>query len=181
MRKILNGENVWPPKGWTSLGRIKHPAGQSLEKDEQSARVRGLIYRIVSDPIHARAPGDYIYIHHVRIDGWEYTIRNDSSEYPVLSFNMMDRFDPKIPEEYYVSSIRALAYPVGLSENTVCRTINLFRFLVHQIDKGKVPDIDRAMRMYRLHPLQLHTQDKTKKAALGWPLSDYSNPTGSDY
>ncbi len=181
MRKTLNKDGVWPPNGWTSLGGVKKLSGQSLVKDPQTARMRGMIYRIVSDPI--QSPGENFYIHRVRVDGWEYTIQNDSSEFPILSFSVMDRFDENIPEEYYVSSIKMMSCPVELSEKTVSRTISLFRFLVRQIDNGTVPDIDRVMRVYRLHPLQLYMRDKIKKTARSWPFSDYDyrDPTGTDY
>lgn len=181
MRKTLVKEGVWPPTGWTSLGGIQKLSGQSLVKDMHTARVRGLVYRIASDPI--QSIDDPFYIHRVRVDGWEYTIQNDSSEYPILSFSVMDRFDQNIPEEYYISSIRSMSCPVEQTEKTVQRTINLFRFLVRQIDGGTVPDIDRIMRMYRLHPLQLYLKNRIKKTARRWPFSDYDyrDPTGTDY
>lgn len=181
MRMILDKEGVWPPRGWTSLGGVKQLSGQSLAKDIDTARVRGLVYRIVSDPI--QTTDEHFYIHRVRIDGWEYTIQNDSSEFPILSFSLMDRFDDNIPEEYYVSAIKTMSCPVELSERTVRRTMSLFRFLIRQIDNGVVPDVDRVMRMYRLHPLQLYLQNKIKKTARKWPFSDYDyrDPTGTDY
>ena len=144
--------------GLDIIGGIKKRNGQSLTKDPQTARVRGLSYRIGSDPLSIN--DKRFYIHRIRIDGWEYTIQNDSHEYPILSFKIMDRFDQSIPEEYYVSDIKTLSSSVVLTERAVCRALQLFRFFTRQIDRGHVPDIEKALRIYKLHPLQLNIVER---------------------
>ena len=169
MSKTLTNTAAWPPTGWTSLGGIKKLQGQSLVKDPDIARVRGLSYKIISDPLHVM--GQSYYIHRLSVDAWEYTIQNDSTEFPVLSLKIMDRFDPQIPEEYYVSEIKCMACNVDLNERSVRRALQLSRFLTRQVDKGYVPDTDKALRMYRLHPVQLYVHSEIEKTARGWPFT----------
>jgi hypothetical protein len=169
MSNDFEHEETWPPLGWDSLLKHKKRTGQSLTKDANTAKVRGLTYKITSDPLHIKDRS--FYIHHVRINAWEYTIQNDSNEFPVLRLKIMDRFDENIPEIFYISGIKAMSCPVILNERSARRTVQLMRFLLAQIERGYVPDIDRSMRMYRLHPLQLHAQREADKVVENWPVN----------
>lgn len=165
----FQNDSLWPPAGWASLNKFIKRTGQSLTKDPNTAKVRGLTYKIASDPLHIKDKS--FHIHHILITSWEYTIQNDSNEFPVLRLKIMDRFDDAIPEVFYISGIKAMSCPVIMSERSASRSLQLMRFLLTQIDKGFVPDIDRSMRMYRLHPLQLHAQREADKVVENWPVN----------
>lgn len=163
----LEDEHAWPPRGWPALKRFKRHNGQSLIKDPQTARVRGLNYTISSDRLHV--PGGDLYIHHICVGGWEYTIQNDSDEFSVLSLDIMDRLDDTLPELYYMSNVKALSQSVVLDERSAGRTLNLLKTILYQVNNGLVPDIDHMMRLYRLHPIQLDLGHALKKTAEKWP------------
>ena len=176
MSKTLNEGESWSPEGWDYLGGIKRQA-QSLIKDPDSARVRGLSYKILSDPIYIR--GKTYKTHKISIDAWEYTIHNDSREFPVLSVKILDRFDPSLPEEFFVSDIKAMACSVSLNEKTARRVLRLTRFLLGQVAKGNVPDTQRSLRMYRLHPVNLRVQQEIEKTVGSFSFKDrYDVKTG---
>lgn len=152
-----------------------------MMKDANSARVRGLSFKITSDPLFVM--GQSYHVHRLCIDAWEYTIQNDSMEFPVLSMRIADRFDANIPEEFFVSDIKALSCPVDLTEKSVRRSLQLARFLVRQIQKGFVPDTDKSLRMYRLHPVQFQIGgEMAKSVARSWTLPfDRLSKGGEEY
>ncbi len=152
MGRIESFNVPWPPSGWTQLGGIPGASGQSLVKDIARARIYGLQYKIESTPLF-RADTRF-YRHDLRIDGWEYSILNESTEYPVLSFSLYDRFDAGLPNACYIDDIRACTVPVSHTRLNAARAVGAALFLIRHIVGGRVPDVNRVLRTYKLHPGQ---------------------------
>lgn len=142
----------WPPAGWSRLGDVGCSAGQSVAKDMRRARIFGLQYRIEAAPLFKNDTRHFRY--DIRIDGWEYSILNESTEYPVLSFGLMDCFDPALPNEYFLTDIRGFSTPVPHTRRSAMRALSAALFLIRHIEAGKVPDVNRVLRIYKLHPNQ---------------------------
>ncbi len=70
----------WPPRGWKQLRHIEKTSGQAITKDPASAQVTGLVYNIEPAPIY-RDSNTRLIAYDIQIDGWEYTIHNESREY----------------------------------------------------------------------------------------------------
>ena len=155
-------EKYWPPKGWQTFAHLKKRKSQSILKDPDSARVVGLNYKIISDPLTVM--GRSYYTHRITFTAWEYSIRSDSNEIPFLSVCLMDRFDDQIAEEYFISEVKSYSCHVPLFERSARRTIQLSKFLIGQIDKGHVPNYDKLLRMYRLHPNNLTVEREVKRS-----------------
>lgn len=143
----------WPPRGWKQLGYIETSSGQAISKDPLSARVTGLVYNIEPSPVY-RKNSTRIFVYSVRIDGWEYTIHNESREYPVLSFSLQERLDPDVPKDFYISDIRTKSRVIRITERSAHRSLMAALFMMKQINNAQVPDIERVLRLYKIHPSQ---------------------------
>jgi hypothetical protein len=142
------GTFYWPPRGWKQLGNISRPEGQAIAKDIKTARIYGLSYTIRTDRIFDGRQDVNRY--GVSLDAWEYSILNESKEYPVLSFDLTDRLDLLKPREHYISGIKVLARPIRDDRMTARRAMTAAVFLIRQIELGLVPDVDRVLSIYRL-------------------------------
>lgn len=142
----------WPPPGWTQLSAIQSSSGQSLAKDIRKGRIYGLQYRIDSMPLFKNEAK--IFRHDFDITGWEYSILNESIEYPVLSFSLFDRFDQSIPHDCFINDIRTYDTHIPHTKLSAARAVSASLFLIRQIASGAVPDVNRVLRTYKLHPNQ---------------------------
>jgi hypothetical protein len=155
---------MWPPKGWNQFADVKSAFSQSLAKDAARARIFGLQYKIETVPLFK---GETRFLrHNVMIDGWEYSILNESTEYPILSFSLMDRLDNGLPLECFISDIRSYSTPIPHTRRSANRAVSASLFLINQIAAGHVPDVNRVLRVYKLHPAQAFLYQKDKPV---WP------------
>jgi hypothetical protein len=143
---------LWPPSGWSQFASVQASAGQAVAKDISKARIYGLQYRIDSVPLFKNETK--LFRHDIQIDGWEYSILNESIEYPVLSFSLMDRFDLTIPRESFVTNIRSYSSSIPATRRSATRAVSGALFFIRQITSAQVPDVNRALRIYKLHPTQ---------------------------
>ena len=142
----------WPPKGWEQLSIIKKTGAQTIHKDPVSAVVTGLSYTIDPCP-HLLGPNHRRFSYQFSLMEWNYNIYNESGEYPVLSFTLWDRPE-KGPKHYYMSDIRTQARPLALTHRSAQRTYMAALFLMKQINSDIVPDTERLLRLYKIHPSQ---------------------------
>lgn len=152
MGRFENTHIVWPPAGWSQFASIQSSSGQSVAKDIGTARIFGLQYSIDSVPLFKN--DTKFFRHEVRIDGWEYSILNESTEYPVLSFSLLDRFDLSLPRECFVTDIQTYGSAIPHTRRSAARAVSSALFLIKQISRGQVPDLNRVLRIYKLHPTQ---------------------------
>jgi len=166
---------VWPPAGWSQFASIQSSAGQSVVKDIGTGRIFGLQYSIDSVPLFKNETK--LFRHDVRIDGWEYSILNESAEYSVLSFSLLDRFDLSLPRECFVTDIRTYAAGIAHTRRSAARAVSAALFLIRQINRGQVPDLDRVLRIYKLHPTQafLYQGDRQLGSTLKRAFGDVRN------
>lgn len=143
---------VWPPKGWGQFARVQASSGQSLAKDIGRARIFGLQYTIESIPLFK--DNEKFFRHDIRIIGWEYSILNESTEYPVLSCSVMDKFDESLPQECFITDIRSYDTSVPHTRRSANKAVSAALFLIRQIEGGNVPDVNRVLRTYKIHPNQ---------------------------
>lgn len=143
---------LWPPAGWDQFGSIRYSSGQALAKDIGRARIFGLQYRIDSVPLFKN--DTKLFRHDVVIDGWEYSILNESTEYPVLSFSLLERFDLNLPKECFIADIRSYDSHVPHTRRSANRAVSAALFLMKQIENGGVPDVNRVLRIFKIHPNQ---------------------------
>lgn len=142
----------WPPIGWRPFAGVKASSGQSIAKDIFRARIFGLQYSIESVPLFKMETR--LFRHDIMVGGWEYSILNDSREYPVLSFSLYDRFDDELDKECFVSDIRSYDTPIAHTRRSVNRAVSAALFMIRQVSEGNVPDVNRVLRAYKLHPNQ---------------------------
>jgi hypothetical protein len=143
---------LWPPAGWPQFLAVTASAAQALAKSPEKGRIYGLHYTIDSMPLFKE--NAKLFRHDITITGWEYSILNESTEYPVLSLSVMDRFDQTLPREYFVSDIRAFDTAIPHTKRSSERAVSAALFLIRQIAGYAVPDVGRVLRTYKLHPLQ---------------------------
>jgi hypothetical protein len=157
---------VWPPAGWSQFASVLASSGQSVVKDIGTARIYGLQYRIDSTPLFKNETK--LFRHEIQIDGWEYSILNESTEYPVLSFSLLDRFDLDLPRECFITDIRTYNTSIPHTRRSANRAVSAALFFIKQIASGNVPDINRVLRIYKLHPNQafLYSNDRMLGADL---------------
>lgn len=142
----------WPPKGWRQFDAITQTEAQAIHKNPVSAVVTGLSYTI--DPCsHLLDPNRQRFSYHFSFLEWNYNIYNESYEYPVLSFTLWERPE-RGPKHYYMSDIKTQARPLVITERSAQRTYMAAVFLMKQINSGIVPDTQRLLRLYKIHPTQ---------------------------
>lgn len=157
----------WPPRGWEQLSTIEKTSGQAIIKEPASARVAGLTYNIEPIPVYQK-DNQRVFCYALQIDGWEYTIHNDSREYPILSFMFQERPDPAVPKSFYISDIKSKARPVIVTERSAHRSMMAALFMIKQINNSLVPDTERVLRLYKIHPTQrsLYEIDNERRDSL---------------
>lgn len=143
---------LWPPAGWSQFSTVTASSGQAMAKNPAKGRIYGLQYTIESMPLFKN--NAKLFRHDITVTGWEYSILNESTEYPVLSFSVMDRFDQTLPREYFITDIRAFDTSVPHTKRSAARAVSAGLFLIRQITSESVPDINRVLRTYKLHPAQ---------------------------
>lgn len=148
----------WPPRGWEQLRHIEYTTGQSVTKDPALALVTGLSYNIEPIPFFKGKKVKTI-VYSIDIGGWEYTIHNDSREYPILSFLLQERPDRSAPKDFYISSLKSMSQTIRITERSVHRGLMAANFLIKQINGGKVPDTEKILRLYKIHPAQRSLYD----------------------
>lgn len=143
---------MWPPIGWSQFAQVTASSGRAVAKDIPKARIFGLHYSIESVPLFKM--DKKLMRHDICIEGWEYSILNESVEYPVLSFSLYDRFDLQLAKECFITDIRSYATPIPRVQQSVSRSIAAALFLIRQIENDCVPDVNRVLRAHKLHPNQ---------------------------
>jgi len=149
----------WPPRGWEQLGDIHTTKAQAIAKDPASARVTGLSYNIEPLPVYQKNESKRVFVYAVHIDGWEYTINNESREFPILSFMLQERADSSSPKHFYMSDIKTKSRPVRLTERSAHRSLMAALLMMKQIVGGQLPDANKILRLYKIHPTQRSLYD----------------------
>ena len=140
----------WPPRGWEHFKTINQTNGQSIHKDPQNARIAGLNFDIQPMPKASDNPDDLDYFYVLSICAWEYTISNESKEYPILSFQLQERRSSEHAASLLLSNLRIKYKSVEVTESIAERTLMAALFFIRQIQNDRVPDWDRILRFYRL-------------------------------
>lgn len=143
---------LWPPVGWSQFSQVTSSSGRAVAKDIPKARIYGLNFSIESVPLFKM--DTKLFRHDILIEGWEYSILNESTEYPVLSFSLFDRFDLMLAKECFVTDIRSYSTLMPHTQRSVNRAVSAALFMIKQIQAGGVPDVNRVLRAYKLHPNQ---------------------------
>jgi hypothetical protein len=151
MSKSEFAGGAWPPRGWKKLNEISKLSGQAIIKDPQSAQVNGLSFKIEPLPVYKNNTRTHIYS--FQIDGWEYSINNDSREFPVLHFLLKEK-DAVGLSNSILSDIKAYARPVRVTPRSSQRTLMAALLMIKQIINGQVPDAERTLKLYKIHPSQ---------------------------
>lgn len=144
---------AWPPRCWQSLKNIRNLSGQAIVKNPASAQVYGLSYLIEPIPVR-RHDGISEYIYHFHIEGWEYSIQNESREFPVMSFLLSEKTSMGFINSPLLSDIKIFSRKIQTNKQLAKRTMLAAYFIMKQISNGIVPDVDRALKLYKMHPLQ---------------------------
>lgn len=144
---------AWPPEGWKQLQDIDLSYGQAILKNPVSAIVTGMTYAVEPFPVRNDDQTRHYY-YNVNIKGWDYNIYNESCEYSVLSFMLKDRPHSKAPKHYYMSNIKTQSQKLNLTERSAHRTFMAALFMMKQIASGRVPEVERILKLYKIHPAQ---------------------------
>ncbi len=153
MCKFKNLGVSWPPKGWKQLGDLESTYGQAILKNPASALVTGLSYLIEPIPI-VKADDQRGYDYVVNVSGWEYNIYNESREYSILSYVLHERTETQLPKHIYMSDLKAKAQSLPVVKRSCHRIFMASLFLMKQISINQVPETDRILKLYKIHPAQ---------------------------
>lgn len=143
----------WPPQGWEQFEMIDQSYGQAILKNPISAVVTGMSYVIEPVPVIDKT-NQRKYAYAVRIDGWDYNIYNESSEYSILSFTIYEKLQRDRSNKLFVSKIKTRSQSLPKTYESGKRIMNAAIFMMKKIERGDVPDFDKILRMYKVHPTQ---------------------------
>lgn len=143
---------LWPPAGWKHFSSVKKSRGQALSKDPATATITGLSYNVESSPVYLD-DSDLTQLYAFRIDGWSYSIHNESYEYPILSFHLLDRPATATRKAPFMSNLKVNARNSSVTEGMAHRVIMAALFFMKQIDGQNVPDHEQILKLYRLEAM----------------------------
>jgi len=160
MSKLHNFGDFQRLRSWELLKSIKKFTGQAVFKDPVSATIAGLSYKI--EPSSVRALDDKrSCIYHLSIDGWTYSIQNESHEYHVLSFCFKDQLNSPLHTENFISDVKVKSRPIILNRRSAQHAYRAAFFIIKKIESGQVPDYERILRLYKIDPCK-STQGKKR-------------------
>ena len=148
----------WPPSGWEQFKEIEYSSRQAIVKDPATARVVGLSYAVEFLPLYHRNDVREL-VYAIQIDGWEYTIRNESREYPILSFVLRGK-SKHVPDRCeQIADIRVKSCQWPCSRRLADRVVRASLFFMKQINGSSVPDVEKVLKLYKIHPDQKKMYD----------------------
>lgn len=164
----------WPPRGWEELCHVKNLQAQALVKDPVRASIIGIHYKIDPIPVYLKN-NKRSYVYHLNISGWNYSIQNESHEYQILSFYFQECFNASLSKDNFISDIKTKSRPLFLNERSATRSLMAAIFMIKQIESGQVPDYNRILRLYKIHPSQrsLYELDYRREDSLNCGLATY--------
>ena len=131
--------------------------GRAVEKDSTTSSIRGLSYQITDVK---NKPDFYA----IDIKGWRYSVRNETREIKILSFECKNPFLPGQRKKLSLENIKVNARPLISNAASSQRSLMAAIFFIKQIEKGQVPDANRILRLYKIHPSQ-HSLYEMKKGS----------------
>ena len=152
----------WPPVGWKHFSSIKKSCGQALSKDPRTAMIHGLSYNVEASPVYLDNR-ELSHIYAIRIDGWTYSIQNESQEYPVMSFTLLDKARGEIQKAPYLSNLKIQSRLCDVNEGKAHRAIMAALFFMKQVEGKNVPDYEQVLRLYRLTPNTIREKEAQAK------------------
>ncbi len=141
---------LWPPPENSFLSGLDRPFAQSIVKHIDRGAVSGMTYRIDGEHVYTDNKRRILYF--IQIDAWDYTIRNDSTETPVLSFAYMGAGLSHMPPDKAVQNVRVYGKSVRLGYRVPDKAVRAASYLMRQIAGGHVPDAARILGAYKLMP-----------------------------
>lgn len=121
--------------------------GESTTRDSATSSIRGLNYSI--EAIKNRQ--NY---YEVVITGWRYSIHHETHEFPILSFQCENPATFKKSKRFLFGNIKVKSRSLISTVPSSQRALMAALFLIKQIEKGQVPDANRILRLYKIHPSQ---------------------------
>jgi hypothetical protein len=152
----------WPPKGWKQFETIKYSSGQAILKNPASALVTGISYHVEPIPVYSKE-NIRRYIYAVKINGWDYNIYNESREYSVLSYVLHEKENSAAPKYLHISDVKTQAQALEITERSAHRVFMSALFMIKQIESGVVPEVERVLKLYKIHPTQRHLYEGDAK------------------
>ena len=145
-------DSVWPPKGWKEFSDITLLNNQTIFKDPHTSKLSGLCYSIEPIPVFKKKSRTFIY--NIAIESWEYSINNESSEFPVLSFLIGERYAIPQMTERIIENIKSFSRPIESTPLSSQRSLMAALFFIKQINNDYMPDIEKTLSLYKIHPSQ---------------------------
>lgn len=153
----------WPPRGWEGLSATQYASGQAIVKNPSEAKITGIQYRINPVPRanHCRENSSFLYA--VEFVAWEYTIYNNSQEFPIISFILKEKCTPNKNHSLSIDDVKIQAQNIRMTDEIAERVMMASLYFIRQVENGRVPDWARILRFYRLAPARiLSAQNKIK-------------------
>lgn len=150
MSPLLYNSAIWPPPDGSFMGGLQRPYAQSIVKNIDRGSVSGMSYRIDGESVYTDGKPRSLYF--IQIDSWDYTIRNDSVETPILSFAYIGLGLMHMPLDKAVQNIRVFDKPFRRGYRAPDKALRAAAYLMRQIAQGNVPDAQRVLGAYKLLP-----------------------------
>lgn len=143
---------VWPPESWPQFSDIQNPEGTAVESDDKHGLLSGINYRFLRTG-HTFNKKE---IYKLEIDYWKYCIRKGPLHIPALEFAFMERKDTSSALAEFIGNLKTMSCPLRVNDFSAMRAVMAAVFLIRQAESGRVPEVEKILRIYRLHPDQSH-------------------------
>lgn len=150
MPPIAYNPAAWPFSHISFLAGLERPAAQAIIKHIDRGCVSGMSYCIQTERVYCKEKPRLM--HFIQIDGWEYSIRNESIETPILSFSYLDGGTQSGAMDKCIQNIRVLNKTMVRGYRVPEKTMRIAAYLMRQIAQGHVPDATRVLSSYKLLP-----------------------------
>jgi|GEM_PF-2040117 len=140
-------EKEWPPRPLSILGSVMKPSNQILVKDPETGTLSGVRYVVAAEPANLRPIRSWT----ITVEKWDYKDTTQISARDVLFVRILNV--PQSADLQYEDLVRDIVISdikLTVDNQNSFNVIMAAVLLVAKVDAGRVPDIEKTLRIYNL-------------------------------
>lgn len=140
-------DKEWPPKPLSILGTVTKPSNQVLVKDPETGELKGVRYVVAAEPSNLRPIRSWT----ITIEKWNCQDVTQISAEDVLFVRILNV--PQSADVQYEQIIKDIVVnnaKLTVDNQNSFNAVMAAVLLVAKVDAGRLPDIDKTLRIYNL-------------------------------
>lgn len=140
-------DKEWPPKPLSILGTVTKPSNQVLVKDPETGTLSGVRYVVAAEPSNLRPIRSWT----ITVEKWDYKDATQISAQDVLFVRILNI--PQSADVQYEDIIKDIVIngaKLTVDNQNSFNVVMAAVLLVAKVDAGRVPDVEKTLRIYNL-------------------------------